>query len=96
MFWKKKPTNSPSATTFDYFAPDASSVFLCGDFNSWKTDATPLNRDATGRWKVSMNLNPGRYEYRFLVDGEWQNDQRPVFLVDNSVGSQNCLIEITG
>ena len=98
MFWsKKKSKNNPSKgqeIVFEYFDPNAKAVFLCGDFNSWSILATPLRLDATGRWTVSVSLAPGRHEYRFLVDGLWCNDQRPVYLIDNTFGTQNCLIEI--
>lgn len=98
MFWSNKKQkascNSGIDISFELVDPDAKAVFLCGDFNDWSTIATPLQADKTGRWKTAVFLKPGRYEYRFLVDGEWRNDQRPVYLVDNAFGSQNCLIEI--
>ena len=98
MFWSKKKQKSATICSnqisLEFFDPEAKEIFLCGDFNSWNVVANPLKRDTTGRWKTVIELSPGRYEYRFLVDGQWRNDQRPVYLVDNAFGTQNCLIEI--
>lgn len=98
MFWNKKkiapPSSSDKIVTFEFFNTTAKQVYLSGDFNCWDLKSCPLTRDQTGRWKASISLAPGRYEYRFFVDGQWCNDQRPVYLVENSFGSQNCLIEV--
>ena len=81
-------------TTFEYFAPEAKEVQLAGSFNNWDSSETPLKKDKTGKWKVALSLAPGRYEYRYLVDGQWQNEQRPCTYVRNSFGSTNCVIEV--
>jgi len=78
-------------TEFSLLAPSAQSVFLAGDFNQWALSSHPLKRDKNGMWKISLNLNPGQYGYRFLVDGEWQNDPGCCDFVDNPFGTSNCL-----
>jgi len=64
---KKQKTKK---TEFSLLAPSAQRVFLSGDFNQWDLSSHPLRRDKNGMWKISLNLNPGQYGYRFLVDGE--------------------------
>ncbi|MCR4404123.1 MAG: isoamylase early set domain-containing protein [Candidatus Acetothermia bacterium] len=55
--------------------PEAQSVTVAGDFNSW-TD-TPLKRGKDGIWTVRLDLKPGRYEYSFKINGEkWVPDPR--------------------
>lgn len=90
---KKKPkvTEKIKKTGFSLSAPQAQSVFLSGDFNQWDLSSHPLKRDKNGMWKISLNLNPGQYEYRFLVDGEWQNDPSCLDFVENLFGTSNCL-----
>jgi len=78
-------------TEFSLLAPSAQSVFLSGVFNQWDLSSHPLKRDKNGMWKISLNLNPGQYEYRFFVDGEWQNDSSCCDFVDNPFGTLNCL-----
>ncbi len=79
---------------FEYFAPKAKRVLLAGSFNHWKAEKTVLSKDSEGKWRVKLTLPHGRYEYRFCVDGVWQNDQKAVECVPNSFGSWNCVIEV--
>lgn len=46
-------------------------IFLAASFNGWDPTATPMLLGEDSRWSVSLTLAPGRYEYRFVVDGEW-------------------------
>jgi 1,4-alpha-glucan branching enzyme len=78
-------------TEFSLSAPQAKSVFIAGDFNQWNLSAHPLKQDKKGVWKISLPLGPGRYEYRFLVDGAWQNDPNCSSFVENPFGTLNCL-----
>ncbi len=76
---------------FEFFAPGALKVFLAGDFNNWDTTANPMKKDKKGLWKTTVSLEPGRYEYRFLVDGNWANDPSCAGCVPNEFGSTNCV-----
>jgi len=78
-------------TEFNLLAPSAQSVVLCGNFNQWDLSLHPLKRDKNGMWKISLNLKPGQYEYRFFVDGEWQDDPSCPTCVENPFGTLNCL-----
>ena len=79
---------------FEYFAPLARGVHVAGTFNHWSLRVSPLKKDRNGKWKAELALAPGRYEYRYLVDGVWENDQRPVECVPNAFGSWNCVVTI--
>jgi 1,4-alpha-glucan branching enzyme len=57
--------------TFGCHAETAKAVFLAGSFNNWDPKATPMKRNRRGEWAVSLSLGHGRYEYKFVVDGEW-------------------------
>ena len=59
----------PRETTLSFHAPDAASVHLVGTFNNWDPGATPMSRSDDGAWSASIPLLPGRYEYKFVVDG---------------------------
>jgi len=76
---------------FEYTAPEAQEVYLAGDFNNWDTSANPMKKDKKGLWKTVLSLKPGRYEYRFLVDGNWENDPSCCDCIPNEFGSQNCV-----
>ena len=85
---------SPQKVIFEFYAPQAKKVEIAGNFNSWNSSETPLKKDKDGKWKASLELPPGRYEYRYRVDGDWQNDQRPVECIPNAFGSWNCVLEV--
>lgn len=79
---------------FEFFAAQAKKVAVAGSFNGWDASKNPLKKEKDGKWKTQISLASGRYEYRFWVDGVWENDQRPVKCVPNSFGTWNCVIEI--
>lgn len=76
---------------FEFLAPEAHEVYLAGDFNNWDTSANPMKKDKKGIWKATLTLKPGSYEYRFLVDGNWENDPSCSYGVPNEFGSENCV-----
>lgn len=60
---------------FQISAPDARDVYIVGDFNHWKiNEASKLSRLGDGRWEKKFTLSPGKYRYKFVVDGEWVLD----------------------
>jgi 1,4-alpha-glucan branching enzyme len=76
---------------FEFAAPEAHEVFVVGEFNQWEKRANPLKKDKDGIWKLDLPLMPGRYEYRFLRDGNWENDRSCSGCVPNDFGSLNCV-----
>ena len=81
--------------TFAFAFPEAKEVYVCGDFNHWSpTAARMIRRGEKGRWESSLNLPPGRYEYKFLVDGEWIPDPESREDVVNPFGSINSVVEV--
>jgi len=88
---KAKESKKVAETEFKLSAPQARIVFIAGDFNQWNPSSHSLKADANGTWRISFGLNPGRYEYRFIVDGEWQNDSGCSSFVENPFGTSNSL-----
>jgi len=76
---------------FELHAPQAQSVSLAGDFNCWDVNETQMKKESKGNWKVTVDLEPGRHEYRFWVDGVWQDDPNAQELVGNPYGCHNCI-----
>ncbi|MEX0641562.1 MAG: redoxin domain-containing protein, partial [Pirellulales bacterium] len=54
----------------------AKKVYLAGSFNDWKPTAQAMDGpDADGGFKTSLDLAPGQYEYKFVLDGTvWRFD----------------------
>ena len=81
-------------TEFKLYAPGAKKVAIAGNFNKWDTNKLLAKKDSKGNWVAKVALKPGRHEYKFIVDGSWTNDPRCTSCVANSLGSQNCVIEV--
>ena len=90
---KKKTVPS---TEFSLYAPNVNEVYLAGDFNNWQPDAKDyrLRKFKGGTWKKMLKLKPGRYEYQFIVDGQWWCDPKNDNRVTNEYCTQNCVIEV--
>jgi hypothetical protein len=86
---------SPVLVRLVVLQPDAMSVALAGDFNGWDPMRTPLEQTSTGAWTVTIPLEPGRYEYMFVVDGkEWIADPFAVEQSDDGFGSRNAVLDV--
>jgi chromosome partitioning protein len=72
-------------------------VAVAGDFNHWSPTATPLPFDARlGAHQAFLEIPPGQYRYRLIVDGHWQadpyNDHRQV----NEYDEMNSVLVVPG
>jgi hypothetical protein len=81
--------------TFSLYAPEAGCVSLAGDFNAWSPDDCPLEKSPRGMWERVLALPPGRYEYKFVVDGLWQNDPRCTVYAPNPFEGENCVLIVS-
>ncbi|HUU40372.1 MAG TPA: isoamylase early set domain-containing protein [Desulfatiglandales bacterium] len=79
---------------FSLKAPTANKVSVGGDFNNWDAIAHPMKKDQDGVWKKTLMLSPARYEYKFLVDGQWRNDPKNDVACPNRFGTQNNVIDV--
>lgn len=98
---KKTRHKRADATRFTCHAPEAKAVFLAGTFNDWNPESTPMARDADGNWRAAVDLKPGHYEYKFVVDGAWwcgsehEGDHEGCpECVPNPFGTRNRVIEV--
>jgi hypothetical protein len=62
------PAAQRMVVEFRLAAPDAGSVSLVGDFNEWQP-VHQLRQVSEGVWSVSVTLEPGVYDYGFVVNG---------------------------
>lgn len=78
-----------------YFAPEAESVSVLGDFNGW-TGEIPLEpRGEEGYWLAELHVKPGEYRYVLLVDGkERPGDPLADYIIDDDFGSKNSVVRI--
>lgn len=94
---KAKPTqeSTPSVRVhLELIIAEAREVFVSGSFNGWHLQATPMIAQDKGLWVTELVLPPGRYEYRFLVDGQWTDDPQAKEKVFNPYGGQNAVLMV--
>lgn len=78
---------------FQILVPEAKEVYLAGDFNNWTLDEeSKLQRREDGAWFKKMSLNSGRYRYRFVIDGIWENDPSNPNTESNPFGELDSLL----
>jgi len=61
--------------TFTYLTlkdEEVASVSLRGSFNSW--GEWPMEKQPDGTWSITVDLEPGEYQYKFYINGEWPQD----------------------
>ncbi len=92
---RKSTTKTNPSTEFHLYAPEAGQVSLAGDFSDWQPEAYPMRRFKDGNWKKSLKLKPGRYEYRFVVDGQWWTDPENPSRQYNPYGQENSVLIVS-
>jgi 1,4-alpha-glucan branching enzyme len=88
------PRHGEKSIEFRLRSPQAKSAFVAGSFNSWDLKRTPMRKEGDGEWKATVTLPPGRYEYRFIVDGQWLSDPSAKESVHNTFGSTNSVVTV--
>ncbi len=83
------------AMVFVTLYPRAESVQLAGDFNNWQPTETKLQKvGQSGVWQTKLKLPTGKYRYRVVVDGQWQQDPYNEHTELNPFGEYNSIVEV--
>jgi hypothetical protein len=83
------------AVMFVSLYPHAKEVHIAGDFNNWHPAKTKMNKvGSSGIWQTKMQIGPGRYRYRLVVDGKWQQDPYNEMIEMNPYGEMNSILEV--
>jgi 1,4-alpha-glucan branching enzyme len=81
---------------FEFTHPTARTVCIAGTFDNWRPDAKPMHSLGGGRWMKETVLQPGTYEYRLVVDGQWIPDPLAKETVSNPFGGRNSVLRVAG
>lgn len=91
----KTQTTKKKKVRFEWPDSQAKEVYLAGSFNDWNPTKTPLKLAGNSAFQKTLTLAPGRYEYLFVVDGQWQADPSGAPSVPNPFGGINNLVEVS-
>jgi len=90
-----KPAAPGASIALELVKPDARQVYVAGSFNEWKPERAPLMAAGNGRWVGNLSVKPGRYEYLFVVDGQWVPDPNAKESVLNPFGGRNSVVTVS-
>ncbi len=108
-FIKKRlppPNQTRDGVVFRFQAPSARTVQLAGSWpeNNWLAGQAQTgtflvgemkDEDGDGTWTRTQPLTPGRYQYKFVIDGvNWKEDPNNPNRVDDGFGGFNSLLDV--
>ena len=98
--WEKINVPEKKIIPYDYnhtfilkLYPSAGNVMVTGSFNQWNADGWRMTKK-DGQWILPVHLNPGKYTYKFVVDGKWIMDPMNDLWEDNEYGTGNSVVWI--
>ena len=89
----KIPGSQSKKVCFSYSAQPGHTVALAGVFNDWDPAKHPMIY-TNNVYSCTLELPPGKYEYKLVIDGEWfQDDENNEFVV-NDFGTLNSSVTV--
>ena len=83
------------AVMFVSLYPRAENVQIAGDFNNWQPGKLQMEKvSGKGVWQIKLPLAKGKYRYRLVVDGQWQQDPYNETTEMNPFGECNSVLEV--
>lgn len=69
-------------------------VTVTGEFTAWSKEGIAMKPMGKGRFRTMLNLAPGKYQYRLIVDGKWTNDLDTEERIGNPFGTENSVLVV--
>ncbi len=90
------PQQTDQGVVFTYYDPAARDVQIAGDFSDWKPlGSPPVRKGKEGVWRVKLALHPGRYQYKYIVDGQWKTDPNNKDVITDEAGVINSSLRVS-
>ena len=92
---EEKQSAEKKGAIFTFYGNDAQKVEIAGDFNNWMSSTEgQMENIEKGIWVRVFHLDPGKYQYKFVVDGKWIIDSKNPKIERDTSGNINSLLEI--
>ena len=89
-----KKNTGRRAIVFELEDAPGKTVYLAGSFNNWQLTTPMTDRKGRGVYSRRLLLEPGEYQYKFVVDGEWRLDGGNSCFAPNGFGELNSVIVV--
>jgi len=89
----KKSTKLNFLLTFDPKGKTYQQVNVTGEVNGWNPKVSPMEMKDE-KWQINLELFPGKYQYKLIIDGKEQIDPNNPDSVDNNIGGFNSLLSV--
>jgi hypothetical protein len=90
----KRETFESNIHRFTYISDSVQEVSIAGSFNNWTANKDVLEQNDDGEWFIDLDLEPGFYYYKFVVDGSWIPDPNNDKKINDGGTSFNSIIKI--
>ncbi len=91
----KRAAGTKKRVSFAVAAEPGSQVFVSGSFNDWDPQGKPLvDKKGDGNYAATVSLEPGTYEYKFVINGVWSVDPNCKEWIQNSLGTLNSVLHV--
>ena len=100
---KRNPVPSKKAAStlgrrrirFEVEAEPGRQVAVAGNFNAWNPESHQLKETSQpGHYERCVYLSPGKYEYKFVIDGTWSADPNCPTFSPNEFGTLNSVLNV--
>jgi hypothetical protein len=93
------PQITPAGVVRFNFQPQGrvKKIYLAGNFNGWNPsndDYLLADEDGDGIYSITINLEPGTYQYKFVIDSRWTKDPNAPGSHPDGFGGQNGKFEV--
>jgi hypothetical protein len=93
------PQITPSGTVRFNFQPQGrvKKIYLAGNFNGWNPgndDYLLSDEDGDGIYSITIKLEPGTYQYKYVIDSRWTKDPSSPAAHPDGFGGQNGKFEV--
>ena len=93
------PVVNPDGTVTFSHTPEGSpqQIFLAGSFNGWNP-GDPMyaleDLEGDGVWTLTIPMDPGSYQYKFVIDGAWTQDEANPEAAPDGFGGNNSIVNV--
>ena len=91
---KKQPKSPRKSVKLTARIAGAKVVAVTGDFSDWSEKGVAMTNGSGDEWAAELRLEPGEYQYRLRVDGEWRDHHEAAKRVPNPFGTNNCVLSV--